>query len=254
MIVLPLYRYILMAAVRDRLLLSLLLILGVVSSLSLFFGASSITEQMAFVTTSAASGFRLFGVASLVLFTVNYIRRSFDARDVDYLLSRPLGRVSFIVTHAAAFSTLAIIAAILFGGAIALFQWKVLHGGIWIWWVSLGAEFIIMANVAMFFSLFMKSSTASTIVVFGFYLLSRLMGEILGIISVNRNSRFIDALEGVMEFISVFLPRLDLMAQTKWIVYGAPDNISFGFLAAQCVVFLCVILGATLIDMNRRQF
>ena len=68
-----------------------------------FFGASVITEQDEFARTFAAFGFRLFGVVSLVFFVVGYIRRCFENRDIDYLLSRPIGRISFILTHASAF-------------------------------------------------------------------------------------------------------------------------------------------------------
>jgi hypothetical protein len=254
MTALSLYRYILIAAMRDRLLISVLVILGVVASLSMFFGASALTEQIPFVVTSASSGFRLFGIACLVLFTINYIRRSFDGRDIDYLLSRPVSRVGFVLIHAAAFSTLALLIAFIYGGATALLQWRFFHFGVAIWWVSLGIELIIMANVAMFFAFFLRSATACTVIVFGFYLLTRLIGEILGILSVPRSSKFITLLENVMEFVSIFLPRLDLMAQTKWMLYSVQPDVSIGFLLMQGAVFLFLIISATAVDMQRRQF
>src|SRR5690606_23913628 len=163
------YRYILKAAMRDKLYLSLIGAVAVVISLSVFFGASSITESGQFAITFMSFGVRLLGVACLVLFAINYIRRCFEGRDMDYLLSRPVGRTGFVLAHATAFTTLAALACLLLGGAVVLFQIKAIHGGLLLWWFSLLAEFIIMVNVALFFAFVMKSTTACTIIVFGFY-------------------------------------------------------------------------------------
>lgn len=254
MIAWPLYRYILTAAKRDRLYLSLLGIIAVVASLSVFFGASSVTEKGQFAVTFLSFGVRLFGISCLVLFVVNYVRRSFDARDVDYLLSRPISRIGFIVTHSAAFSTLAVFSAIILGAVVALLQIKFLQGGLFLWWFSLAAEFIIMANVAMFFAFVMKSTTACTVIVFAFYLLTRLIGDILGILGQPSSGPAIEFLERVMQLVSIFLPRLDLMGQSKWILYGIPDNITLWFIVGQCVVFVGLMISATAVDFKRRQF
>ncbi len=112
----PLFRYILMAALRDRFFLSLAGITVAVISLSVFFGASAVVEQDQFAVTFIAFGSRLFGVVALVLFIISHVRRSFENRDIDYLLSRPIGRARFVITHAVAFSSLAALTALLLGG------------------------------------------------------------------------------------------------------------------------------------------
>ncbi len=250
----PLFRYIVMAAGRDRFFLSIAGILLVVIALSVFFGSSVLNEQDQFARTFAAFGFRLFGVVTLVLFVVSFIRRSFEARDIEYLLSRPIGRISFITTHAAGFSCLALIATLLLGGTTVALETGKLQSGVFLWWASIAVEFIVMANVAMFFAFVMTSATACIMVVFSFYLLSRLMGEILGILQKAAENPVIDLLSKLMELISIFIPRLDLMGQTKWLLYGAPTDISFGFVVGQAFVFMGVIIGATILDMHRRQF
>lgn len=250
----PLFRYILMAAGRDRIIFSILGVIAIVISLAFFFGASVITEQDNFARTFAAYSFRLFGVAIIVLFTVNYIRRSFEGRDVDYLLSRPVGRVRFILTHAAAFSFIAAVAALLLGGTSMVFELRNLTAGALLWWLSLAVEFIIMANVAMFFAFVLSSPTICMIATFAFYLLCRLIGEILGILDKATNSRFLDALGSVMEVISVFIPRLDMMGQSKWILYGVQPEISLPFVLGQGAVFVALVITASVIDMHRRQF
>lgn len=250
----PLFRYILMAARRDRFFLSVIGLLVITVCLSIFFGASVITEQDGFMRTFAAFGFRLFGVVALTLFIVSYIRRSFENRDIDYLLSRPIGRVRFVVTHAAAFSFLALITAFLLGGTLAALSIGALQSGVWLWWLSLAVEFIIMANVAMFFAFVISSTTACVAAAFAFYLLSRLMGEILGILQRGGEGPVMQFLGKIMEFISLVIPRLDLMGQSKWILYGVPPDLSFGFVLGQGAVFCFLVIVAAAMDMHRRQF
>lgn len=250
----PLFRYIMMAALRDRLILSIVGLMLVVVSLSIFFGATVITEQDQFVRTFAAFGVRLFGVVALILFVVTYVRRSFEGRDVDYLLSRPIGRIRFILTHAAGFSFLAVLAAVFLGGVVAFLQMYNINAGLLSWWLSIGLEFVIMTNVAMFFAFVMTSQTVCLIMVFAFYLLSRLIGEILGILQKGGQTGVMGLLSKIMEMISIFVPRLDLMGQTKWLLYGVPETLSLPFIMGQGGVFLLVIIGATVLDMHRRQF
>jgi ABC-type transport system involved in multi-copper enzyme maturation permease subunit len=251
---LSLLRYILMAAGRDKFFISLIGVIVIVIALSVFFGSSAITEQTQFASTFAAFGFRLFGVVALVFFVIGYIRRCFDNRDIDYLLSRPVGRIEFILTHAAAFSVLALVAALLLGGTTVLIESRHMHSGIWLWWLSLAVEFVIMVNVAMFFAFVMTSWTACMLVVFSFYLLSRLIGEIIGILTKGAGEGVFAVLGKVMEIISIFIPRLDLMGQTKRLLYGVPPELSLPFVMGQGAVFTALVIGATCLDMHKRQF
>lgn len=249
-----LFQYVLKAAIRDKLIWSVVGICTVVTALSIFFGASAIVEQDQFVKSFCAYGVRLFGVAALVLFVITFVRRSFDARDVEFLLSRPIGRIQFVLSHAVAFSLIALITALFLGLSVMFFQFGIYHTGLWVWWLSMAIEFIIMVNIAMFFSFVMTSSTACTMIVFAFYLLSRLMGEILGILAKGASDGIMMILARIMELISIVIPRLDLMGQTKWLAYNSMPEISVWFLMVQGMVFCALAIAATLIDMKRRQF
>src|SRR5688500_11896647 len=101
-------QYVLTAALRDRLFLTLLLVVAAGSSLALFLGAGAVIEADRFALVFTASGLRLACVMGLVLFTVFYIRRSFDGREVDFLLSRPVSRGTFLLAHTTAFSLLSL--------------------------------------------------------------------------------------------------------------------------------------------------
>lgn len=250
----PTMRYVLAAAVRDRLIISLLVIIALGAALSVFLGTAAYVEKYQFVLVFAAGGLRILSVLGLVLFCVFFVRRSFDNKDVDYLLSRPISRVSFIVSHAAAFSLIAVLLALASSIAVIMTAPITFGEGHVLWAVSLMFELIIMVNAALFFSMVLPSASTSALVVFGLYVLSRTIGILLGIVSSGlANSPLMAGLGAMMKFISLIIPRLDLMAQTSWLIYGT-GNISLLFICAQGVIFSALLMTAALVDLVRRQF
>lgn len=249
-----LVNYILTAAFRDRLFLGFLGILAVGTSLSLFFGSSVITETDQFSLAFAAGGLRLAGVLTLVLFIVFYMRRSFETRDVEYMLSRPISRLQFLVAHVLAFTMIATVMAGFITLTLFLMPSNMANNGIGLWGASILAEFIIMAIVSLFFALVLSSAVTASMMVISFYVLSRLMGSILGIIASDASGGAIVLMEKVMLVISVFIPRLDLIGQTSWLLYGVEDTVNFEFIALQGGVFCGLVFAATFFDLSRRQF
>lgn len=252
----PLVRYVLTAAIRDRLVISLVLAILVGSSISVFLGTSSIIEDAQFSLVFASGGLRFTGVVGLVLFVVFHMRRSFDTRDVEFLLSRPITRTGFIFSHALAFSILAAGIGLAVGLGVLMIYPKILgQGGYGLWLASIIAEFIIMANASFFFAMVLTSAAGSAMAVFGLYILARLMGQLLGIAETSQGSPFFEALDVVMNGVSMVVPRLDLMGQTTWLVY--PDmlrDFGYGFVLIQGVVYSALLICAALIDLKKRQF
>lgn len=249
----PLVLYVLTAALRDRLVMAMIITLVVGTSLAVFLGSAAIAEKQQFAMVFAGAGLRLAGVLGLVLFTVFFIRRSFDARDVDFILSRPVSRVEFLLSYAAGLSLLAL------GMAAAQTLCLYIIGGNLFgpshisWAVSIAFENIIMVNAALFFSMILSSAATAATATAGFYILARLMGQLLGIIDSTGKSTFIyNLMEYILQAISAVMPRLDLMAQTSWLIYGEAVEISSILL--QGAIFTILIITAALIDLVRRQF
>ncbi|MBP7721739.1 MAG: hypothetical protein KA155_04290 [Alphaproteobacteria bacterium] len=249
----PLVLYVLTAALRDRLVMAMIITLVVGTSLAVFLGSAAIAEKQQFALVFAGAGLRLAGVLGLVLFTVFFIRRSFDARDVDFILSRPVSRVEFLLSYAAGLSLLAL------GMAAAQTLCLYIIGGNLFgpshisWAVSIAFENIIMVNAALFFSMILSSAATAATATAGFYILARLMGQLLGIIDSTGKGTFIyNLMEYILQAISAVMPRLDLMAQTSWLIYGEAVEISSILL--QGAIFTILIITAALIDLVRRQF
>ena len=248
----PLYKYVIKAAIRDRLVLSLIAVSALGVSLSIFMGSAALSEKDQFMSVFAAGGLRFAGLLGLVLFVVFYIRRAFDAKDVDYILSRPISRTHFILSHSLAFMTLAAFVAALFTLTLYISNPNIHPEGLVLWGSSLFAEYAIMVCAGLFFTMILSSATTSAMACIGFYLLCRMMGQILGIIDAGLSNY--DNMMNMMQVISMMMPRLDLMGQTSWLVYGPQGGVGFVFLTAQAIVYVILLNAAALFDLAKRQF
>lgn len=248
--------YVLTAAIRDKLFLSFFLLLAVGVSLSVFMGSSAVTEQDQFTLVFAASGLRLASVFGMVLFVVFFIRRSFESRDVEYLLTRPITRLDYLISNTLSFIAIAFCFTALTSICIYVLMPKGGDFSAYLLWVfSFFAELVIIANVAFFFAMVLSSSVASILIVSAFYILARLIGQILGIIDTYNYGDSFDIMENIMLLISMVIPRLDLMGQSSWLLYGAEeDSISYIFILIQMIVFSSLVLSAAMFDLKRKQF
>lgn len=250
---LPLMFYVLMAAVRDRLIIALLLMYVIGASLSLFFGSAAIIEKDQFTAIYAAGALRMIGVMGLVLFVIFFIRRSFDGKEVEFLLSRPISRLQLMLSLCLSFVILSIAMSLAIAFCLFALSPKAFGYGHILWIISVGMENIIMVSTAMFFAMYIPSATSAAMATLGFYVLARMMGQLLGIVDSPLVPDY--SLSSILvQFVSVFMPRLDLYGQTSWLLYGVSADYGLTFVLLQGVIFTLLIISATLFDFVRRQF
>lgn len=269
----PLVRFILTAALRDRLMITLLVMIVLGASLATFLGGASVSEEASFALVFGAGGLRFLGVIGIVLFVSFYMRRSFETKEVEFLLSRPVSRMTFLFSHALAFMLLALAVALAVAAAV-FFLGKPDPGGLAAWGGSIAIELSIMAVTSLFFSLVLSSAAGSALAALGVYVLSRMIGVLIGIAALPPGNVVFLVLNKIMDAVSVIVPRLDLMGQTSWLVYGvegagdvglllragdyARTLVSTlgitGFTLTQGVLFIGLLLAASAYDFSRRQF
>lgn len=249
-----LVKYALMAALRDKLIISMFVMFVLGATLATFFGSAAVIEKDQFTVVFTAGVLRILSVLGLVLFVIFFIRRSFETKDIDFLLSRPVGRVSLVTSYFTAFSLLSVLMSL----AVALVLFSVsphMFGGAHILWiVSILVENIIMVSVALFFSMSISSASNAAMATMGFYVLGRMMGQLIGII----DSSLVDG-QGILaialQVVSVVTPRFDLLGQSSWLIYGMQDAaVGLAQIIIQGVVFCCLVLGAACFDFSKRAF
>lgn len=251
---LPLVGYTLKAARRDRLIWIVAVTFVLSICMSFFLSSAVISEKDIFASVFIAGSLRIFAVVGLVLFTCFYIRRLFDNREIEYLLSRPISRTSFVLSIAFALSCVALcfaafaIIAVIASGSAAI------DISLYIWAGSLAVELLIITNAALFFSMVITSASGSALCTIGFYVFARMMGQLLGIAQTDATLPAADLLSFVFNGISMFMPRLDLLTQTSWLVYGVKDVAQSLLSIAHGVACIPVLLCAAIFDLIRREF
>lgn len=250
-----LYLYTLKAAIRDRMVHVIIALFVIISALSVFMGGTAVFEELSFTLVFASSSLRIAAVLGVILFITFYIQRSFASKDVDFILSHPLSRENYIISQALAFMTISLFLALAAFIAVFVISGLKMTPGITLWGLGLFIEIALMANIAMFFSMVLKSAVACFASSFGFYILSRMSGAIFGIIDSETSPGYMLLLERVMELISVILPRLDLIVQSQWLLYGVEDVwTKFSYAVVVAVIFSFFIILAAIIDLKRKEF
>lgn len=246
--------YVVAAALRDRLFLALPVLIALAAALSMFIGAAAVVEKRELSAAYVGTATRLILVVGLVLFVCFHLRRAFDSREVEMILSRPISRTNFVFAYVISLLLLAAFAVVIATLVVAVLARPGL-APLAQWSLSLLLECAIMVLAALFFALILSSAVASALACFGFYVLARMIGLLTGIAQTTDDGPLFMRLVGwVMEAISVLIPRLDLFGQTEWLVHGVGGGTGLTVILLQGVVYAPLLVAAAVFDFQRRQF
>ena len=256
MISLPLWRYILTAVLRDRVIQLMIVLMLLGMSAAMFLGNTAVVEKGQFTVAMAGTILRMLCVLGLVTFICFFVRRAFESREIDYLLATPLTRHRLLISFSAAFITVAFILALAMSLIIFALSKHVASSGWLIWSASAFVELSITAMIALFFSIALKSATVSVLGSLGYYSLARMLGAMIGIIATKLEAGHTVhiIIDGIVKVISFVTPRFDLLSQSAWLVYGNAAGVNLWMLPAQFVVFIALFFAASAYDLRRSQF
>lgn len=245
-------RLVLLTALRDRLLTAMALLLAGSTALSVFLGGTVVTEQLQLSLSFAAAIGRFILVLGLTVFAAFHIQALFESREVEAILARAISRGKFVFSYWLGLCALAGLISGVFAAVIVALAGGA--AGSLVWAVSLMAECAIIMAVVVFAGLMLERATSTVMFTLGFYALARLMGYFVGIrTTVDDTSLLTKAVTRGLDIALLFIPRLDLFAQTRWVVYGnAPAE--WRFLGAEAPLFLVLVLAAATFDLRRKQF
>lgn len=250
-----LIRYILLTAIRDRLFVGLLGSILVVLALATFLGGTALVEHSEMTRTLFGSASRMVLGIGLMIFVCFHVRRGFDNREIDVMLSRPLSRLTFITGY---WMGMALVATLLVIPAAALVAWvNGINEGLLLWAWSLLLESWILVALSLFVSLMLSNATSAVLASLGFYILARMMGYFIltseSILAPRDTGGLIAA--KTLTVVSMMIPRLDLFAQSEWLIYGLNNPISLlTLITLQAVAYIPLLLGCAWVDFRRRQF
>lgn len=250
-------RYIFLTAIRDWLFAGLFAAMFVAFGISLFMGGTALVEESQMSISFIGGSTRVILLVGLITFVCFHVRRAFENREVEVILSRPISRTTFVVAYWLGFAVVALllIAPLLLGMALLL------HGialdGLIYWGASLILEAFIVVAFALFCALILRSAVSAVLLCFSFYFISRMMGFFLYVIDTPHMFKNLDFgwITGQgLRFVSAVLPRLDLYGQSKWLIYGVAGDTTWQLFVIQTCIYVPLLLAAALFDFKRKQF
>ena len=250
-------RYVLLTALRDWLFIGLVGALVVATFISHFMGSTVLVEKDEISSSFTAGSTRIVLIVGMIVFVCFHVRRAFENKEIDLMLSRPISREQFVVSYWLGFSVVATIVVALISLFITLFYWHD-YKGLSFFALTLELEVLLVIAFAVFASIVLKSSVSSVLLCFGFYIISRMIGFFSYVLEKNPSTDFLSFdfySQKVIWVTSFLLPRLDLFCQSKWLIYGVNFNEYNWYMpVAQTAIYVPLLLTMAAIDFKRKQF
>ncbi len=253
---LTMMRYVWLTAVRDRMLLGLVVLMLACYGMCVFLAGTAVLEKGAFLVTLLAGSLRLLLALGVLVFVVFHVRRSFEQKEVEVALSRPLGRATYLLGYALGLwrvvLVLWLVAALLVAFTLGA-EWS----GWALWAASLLTELWLLSTLALVVALMMRSAVLAVMGSLVIYSMGR-----LGILLVSTaessfsklNHTFDTFAPVLLQAAAMLTPRLDMLAQTRWLVYGLPSQEQLGWMLLQPLIYIPLLLVLGMVDFSRRQF
>ena len=124
-------KYILLTAVRDRLYVGLFIIILAAFGISSALGNASLLEKSQATISYISGSTRMIFAIGMILFVCFYVRKSFDNREVEFILSKSISRHNFIFAYIFGFFIVALL--IILPLSLALFLIKANKIGLFYW-------------------------------------------------------------------------------------------------------------------------
>ncbi len=253
-----LFKFILLTGLRDKLYLSLLIILFGAFGLSNLVGFSALSEeaQMQLVYFSFLS--RVVIVCGMILFICFYINKEFENKEIDFILSKPISRQTLILSYWTSFNLISLILIIPVIITTAIFNQPNFTGLLW-WGVSIVLELMLVSTFAIVSSLILKSAVVSVLASSCFYFICRMMGFFVYSIDIPQNadvavSSWSNFSETFLKLLSSVFPRLDLFAKSDWLVYGISNYKDIWLVLIQSAIYITFMLFVAFYDFRKKQF
>lgn len=249
-------KYILKTAIRDRFFLGIAFAMIFAFSISSMISYSTVSEQTQMQVVVFASSVRLILTCGMVLFICFHIHKSFDNKEIQFILAKNISRYKFIFSYWISFAIISLLLIIPLN-IVILYFCEVNFNGAFQWITSIILEILIINTFAIISSLIIKSSVISVFGTIGFYIVSRLMGFFLQDIVFLNNGELAENVSNFsfisMEYISSIFPRLDLFGQTKWLIYGNDLKI-FKIIVIQSIIYIPIMLLTAFYDFRKKEF
>jgi ABC-type transport system involved in multi-copper enzyme maturation permease subunit len=247
-------RFTLLEALRTRLPALVLIALALLVTASFFVEQLAIAEGARFQTGFYAASARFAAVFIAAFYVLASITREFNDKGLEIFLALDLPRSHYLLGKLAGFLG---IAALLAGAACVPLIWSTSLQALAQWGISLALELGIVIALATFCIITFNQLLPAASFVMGFYLLARTLTAIR-LTSANpisgADSISHQVMNWLIEGLALVMPALDSWTQTAWLVNHRGAWTELGWIAAQGMLYIVLLVAAAMFDLYRKNF
>jgi hypothetical protein len=245
-------RLILLEATGSRLHWLAAIFIATTFGLAQFLGQVALIEASHIQATIQGGILRVGAVFIVVAFVVTSLVRESSDKVTELLLSQAAPRYAYFAGKLSGYVVVAALLAMAF--ALPLLPYAN-AAGLASWTLSLFFELVLMASLSLFCVLSLTQILPAIAAALGFYLLARSLSamQLIAAAASSNNASMSDkAINGIVEMIALFLPNIDQMTLSAWLV-TAPDSTVVASLAVQAVIYTALLSAASLFDLYRKN-
>lgn len=259
-------KYVLLTAHRDLLFYGLTAAILACMALSSFLGGTALVEQDQMSIAYIAGASRMVLMVGLMVFVSFHVRRSFENREIELMLVRPISRVDFLLGYLMGFCLVSLIFVAFVMGAFMLVPSDAGSGGkamffivnkkgFIMWGISVYLESLIVVAFSLAAALILKSAVSAVIATMGFYVIARLSGFFAAFMSTIMFKAFEGSVSGqAFRVITTLFPRLDFFGKSEWLIYGPGGIDEIKLMAVQVTIYFVMLFALAVCDLKRKQF
>lgn len=252
---LPIIKYIILNGIRDRLYIGLMILIIASFCLSIIIGSTFMIEQSQTTIIFSAAITRLFFVIGFILFVCITLNRSFENKEIEFIISKSISRYKIIFSYILGYIISALI--ILIPLILTLFIISNINvTGLLIWSYTMLLEALIIIIFSIVAALILNNIFTSILTAISFYALSRLVGVFVLTANIPENIQQFsnDSMLSVLKIISVIFPRIDLFSQSEWLIYGINNIEQIQIISLQAIIYTLLLSLMAFYDFKRKQF
>ena len=252
--ILTISKFTIIEAMRNRLVLLTLLVIGISFGMIEFIGDLTITEHRVTQVAILAAFFRLSAMVIITMFVVTSTVRELNDKTLEMILAMSVRRSSYYLGKLTGFFYVVVIVSVLFSCMLMMYAPA---DQVVIWGVSLMLEMMLVVGFALVMLFSFNQIPSALTGVFVIYAASRTATSIYLMSKfpvVPHNTLAQQFMDGFIEVLTWLLPDLHRYTQTDWLAYGTAHWGLVPPLATQTAIYLILLSFLALFDFHRKNF
>ena len=222
---------------------------GVVAGV--FLSQLALTESRSLQAAVVAALLRICAVFIIAAQAVASVRREIDDRRLELLLALPLSRATQYFGRLGGFGACSVVLAAAL--SLPLLLWSS-PAAVLAWGASLAAELILVSAAAVFFAMTLSQPVPALAATAALYLLARTASALQAIAASPLAEQTVPAAlaRHAIDAVALFLPALDTVTRTHWLLYGLPAGAEYLRALVTLVLYTAFLAAAGAFDFYRR--